>query len=389
MPAQLNSLTGLRWVAAFMVFLTHALQDPVSVPPGGLGEAINATVVMAGSVGVSVFFVLSGFVLTWSVRTSDTAAKFWRRRFFKIYPNYLVAFGVAVLFIAWMGASVGYPSLGEQASAVVPQLLLLQAWSSDLGISAAFNTVGWTLSIEAMFYLCFPFLLVLLNRIRPERLWYWVGGMVVLIFCFPQLTRLLPAGEPVFWGLNNWEMWFVYMFPLTRMAEFVIGILLARILLTGKWINLPLWAAALVFVAGYVVMLNVPTLYAIAAATIIPIILLIAAAATVDIRGRRSLLATRPMVWLGNISYAFYLLHVFAITLVFYVIGLDFQATSLSAVGFFAVSLALAVVASWLLYELVEKPIQRRFATKRERPGPLARPVTDPAVPQPQGGSLQ
>ena len=384
MPAQLPSLTGLRWVAAFMVFLTHSLQDPVSVPKGGVGEAINTAAVVAASVGVSIFFVLSGFVLTWSSRAGDTAPRFWRRRFFKIYPNYLVAFLVAVAFISWMGEKVGYASLSDQASALIPQLLLLQAWFSDLAISAAFNTVGWTLSVEAVFYLCFPLLLLAVHKIRPERLWYWVGGLVILIFSFPQLAQLLPDGEPVFWGLNSWEMWFVYMFPLTRMAEFVLGILLARIVLTGKWINVPLWVAALAFVAGYIVVLNVPALYTIAAAAIIPIILLIPAVATADIKGTRSPLANPVMVWLGNISYAFYLLHVFSITLVFYVVGLDFQATNLSALGFFSASLALAIGASWVLYVLVEKPVQRRFSSKRGPDGGLPRVQAGTAVPQPQ-----
>ncbi|GAA0930095.1 acyltransferase [Nonomuraea longicatena] len=366
-PAQLNSLTGLRWVAALTVFLTHALQTPVSVPRGEFGAAVNALVAMTGTVGVSVFFVLSGFVLTWSARRDDTAPRFWRRRFFKVYPNYLVAFLVAVAFIAWMGEAVGYASLSEQAPAVVPQLLLAQAWWSDLGISAAFNTVGWTLSIEAVFYLCFPALFALLSRVRPGRLWYWVGAMVVLVFAFPQLARLLPEGEPVFWGLGNWEMWFVYMFPLTRMAEFVIGILLARIVLTGRWIGFPLRAAALVLAASYAVVLNVPPVYAIAAVAIVPIILLIPAAATADLEGRRSFLAHPVMVRLGTLSYAFYLLHALAITLIFFFLGPGFQATGLSAAGLFAGSLALSLAAAWVLYELVEKPVQRRFATSRAR----------------------
>ncbi|GLW09419.1 acyltransferase [Microtetraspora sp. NBRC 13810] len=377
MPAQLNSLTGLRWVAAFMVFVSHALYLPNAVPQGEVGTAINTGVALAGYVGVSVFFVLSGFVLTWSSRANDTAPKFWRRRFFKIYPNHFVAFLIAVVFVLWMGEQVGFAPLSDQLPGLIPQVLLLHAWLPDLQAAFAFNTVSWTLSVEAVFYLCFPLLLAAVTRIRVDRLWYWVGGLVLVVFCVPQVADLLSdgGGDAAYLGLSSWEYWFVYVLPVTRLPEFVIGILLARIVMAGRWINVPLWLAGVIFAAGYVVTLNVPKSYAIVAATIIPIVLLIPAAATADIRGRRrSPLATRPMVWLGNISYAFYLVHLFSIIFVLYIIGLDFQAgTYLHTAGFVGVTLTMSILASWALYGLVERPMQRRFATKR-RPSVEHRP---------------
>jgi len=371
MPAQLPSLTGLRWVAAFMVFVSHVLYLPTAVPKGAVGEMINTGVALAGYVGVSVFFVLSGFVLTWSSRTNDTAPKFWRRRFFKIYPNHFVAFLIAVVFVLWMGEKVGFAPLDDQFPGLIPQVLLLHAWLPDLEAAFAFNTVSWTLSVEAVFYLCFPLLLLAVNKIRPERLWYWVGGLVLLVFCIPQVANLISdgGGDAAYLGLSSWEYWFIYVLPVTRMPEFVLGILLARMVLTGRWIKVPLWLAGVLFAAGYLVTLNVPMAYAIVAATIIPIVLLIPAAATADINGRRRSLMSRPvMVWLGNISYAFYLVHLFSIILILYIIGMEnFQARSwLDTVGFFTAALAISILVSWALYELVERPMQRRFATKRK-----------------------
>src|SRR5215469_15689462 len=90
----LPSLTGTRWMAAFLVFGLHLRN---------LGYLNGAPVdfagwpFMAGTTGVSFFFVLSGFVLTWSARPRDTAAGFWRRRIARIYPVHLATAAAAML----------------------------------------------------------------------------------------------------------------------------------------------------------------------------------------------------------------------------------------------------------------------------------------------------
>src|SRR3954453_14069074 len=100
-PTNLPSLTALRIVAASLVFLSHGLILPIFANPG----AANVYGLVAhnmGAIGVLFFFVLSGFVLTWSAKDSDTPGKFWRRRFFKIYPNHFVAYVIYLaLFLAW------------------------------------------------------------------------------------------------------------------------------------------------------------------------------------------------------------------------------------------------------------------------------------------------
>lgn len=366
MPAQLDSLTGLRWIAAFMVFLSHVFLLPTSLPQGQVGDSIRTFTSLGGYVGVSVFFVLSGFVLTWSARATDTAPKFWRRRFFKIYPNHFVALLIATAFMVWLGQNFGFLPVGEQLPGLLPQLLLVHAWLPDLSLAFSFNLVSWSLSVEALFYLSFPLVLAGIRRIRPERLWFWVVAMAAVVFCVPQVARLLPAGEIAYEGLGSWEYWFIYVLPVSRLAEFVIGMLMARIVLSGRWIRVPAWLTGLVFLAGYVVALNVPKNYAIVAATVIPIALLIPAVATADVRGGRSWLAKPVMVWLGNISYAFYLLHFFGIVTVVYLLGWEYQPTWLTSTGFVLGVLALGVVLSTLLYRLVERPMQRRFATSRK-----------------------
>jgi peptidoglycan/LPS O-acetylase OafA/YrhL len=368
MPAQLDSLTGLRWVAAFMVFLSHVVLTGV-LPQDKVGESIGTVVALGGYVGVAVFFVLSGFVLTWSARTTDTAPRFWRRRFFKVYPNHFVAFLVATAFMMWLGQNFGFPPISDQLPGAVPQLLLVQAWLPDLNLAFAFNPVSWSLSVEALFYLCFPLLLAGISRIRAEKLWYWLAGTVLLVFCFPLIAKLLPAGEAAYEGLGSWEYWFIYVLPITRMAEFALGIMLARMVLAGRWPRVPLWLAGLVFVAGYALALNVPKNYAIVAAMVIPIVLLIPAAGMADTAGtaRRPWLATPFLVWLGNISYAFYLVHFFAIASIGSLLPSDFQPSWPAGIAFVAGTLVWGVVVSWVMYRFIERPMQRRFSVSRKQ----------------------
>src|ERR1700755_2106401 len=82
---RLPSLTGMRFLAAFLVFAFHAT-FALPLRDTALGVHYANLVSKAGYVGVGFFFILSGFVLTWTVRPGDSAGQFWRRRFAKVFP---------------------------------------------------------------------------------------------------------------------------------------------------------------------------------------------------------------------------------------------------------------------------------------------------------------
>lgn len=360
---QLHSLTGLRWWASFMVFATHAFAGLI-VPEGLFPTPLVSISDVLGFVGVSCFFVLSGFVLTWSRRSSDTAPKFWRRRFFKIYPNHLITLLITVALMLVMG----FPITG-----LIQNLLLVHAWTTDPEVTFSIG-VSWSLSVEVFFYLSFPLLIALICKIPPGRLWYWVGGAILADLCVPVAAKLLPDTPLLPWEPTSAiHFWFVYVFPVTRLLEFALGILLARIVMSGRWINVPVWAAWVALTIGCIVAIYLPSLYRVAAATIIPLALLIPALATAEIRGHRSYMSSRVMVWLGNISFAFYLIHSMVLDLVLqglqYMLEEGFRWTTLSAIGGVTIGLAASVLLSWLLFELVEKPMQRRFSVSRRWAG--------------------
>ena len=94
--ARLLSLTGLRFAAAMLVFGVHAYSF---IPVEGLAHRLGHYLFDPGDLGVSFFFVLSGFVLTWALRgdTGPRPGRFWTGRIVRIYPAYVVALALAVL----------------------------------------------------------------------------------------------------------------------------------------------------------------------------------------------------------------------------------------------------------------------------------------------------
>lgn len=352
---RLPSLTGLRFVAAFLVFCVHVSISGLLAPSHAqhaFGRAVGA-----GAVGVSFFFILSGFVLTWSARPGDTAARFWRRRGVKIYPNYVIALAVALVGLAVTSRAAGL-------SVVVPNLLLVQSWWPDPDVHFGANSVSWSLACEAFFYLLFPWLLPLLARIRPGRLWAAAAVCSAAVFCVPVVATLLPAGR---------HYWFVYVFPPVRLLEFVLGILMAMIVRSGRWPRIPVWPVAALLVVAYGVTPYFPTDAETSAVTLVPFTLLIAAVADADVSGRASVWRSRPAVWLGEISFAFYLIHQSVILDLMR--GLDAQDSSpatAAAISVAALALSLALAAA--MHRFVEIPMMRKFSRpsgKRARNDPL------------------
>lgn len=366
-PVTLPSLTGMRWVAALLVFATHVSLSWI-FPGEGVNETLAEYVSTLGFIGVQFFFVLSGFVLTWSARPGDHWLRFWRRRAVKIFPNHLVTWVAGALLMAGAGVAV-------TAEKAIPSLLLIKPWIPDFTVVVGINGPSWSLAVELLFYLSFPWLLPLVNRIRPERLWLWAGLMFVGIVAIPFAAMLLPDTPRVdLYDVSWWHYWFVNFLPLSRVLEFTLGIVMARIVLTGRWIGMPLPLALATVVPGYLLTLWLPSPFDMVAPCIIPLALVVAAGAAADVAGRGGFFASRPMVWLGEISFAFYILHMLVLYYGPMRFGTGRQWDTLPALGIVGLSFAITLVLAWLLYRLVEVPAMHRWARPRPRrsPDPVA-----------------
>lgn len=347
----LPSLTGLRFLAALLVFGNHAgdaFLDPDS--------RINA-VLQTGWVGVSFFFILSGFVLTWSHRPGDRPLAFYRRRAARIMPNHVVAWVIAlVLFTVVIGESVDL--LGAVAS-----LVLMQAWHPSAEVHfVPVHAVAWTLSVEALFYATFPYVRPLLARLTNRHRRTAIAGTIFAVATVAALGYALSPHE---------RHWIIYVFPLARLPEFLLGILLALELRDRRRSPVTpgvMFAAAM---AAWVACQAAPPPFQVAFVTLVPFAGLIMAAAAADVTGRRSSFRHTAMVRLGEWSFAFYLLHTVVLTAADHAIELSDRGPAFIAVGV-PITLALSIAASAALFTFWERPLERRLrGPGRERRHPV------------------
>lgn len=357
---RLPSLTGLRWLAAFVVFVYHASRQSPTLnlfSDKSVLTAFKSVMQPAGGLGVAFFFVLSGFLLTWSARSGDTARAFWRRRFVKIYPNYVIAWVLAMVLLA---AAV------TPVSTSVLNLLTLHAWTPGFAHYFSVDPPSWSVGVEMLFYAMFPALLFGIKKIAPDHLKYWIAGTVAAIVAVPAVVYLMLPSSPVIvtGPVSDLQYFFAYIFPPARLFDFALGILVARAVMAGRWRNIGIGASAALLAASYVVAMYTPFLYGQRAVCIVPIALLIAAGASADVAGRRTLFSTRPMVWLGNVSYAFYLIHFIVLLTMRAALGKQLFSTPV-AIGILVADFAIAIVIAAFLYHVVETPIVRRFSRPR------------------------
>jgi peptidoglycan/LPS O-acetylase OafA/YrhL len=375
----LPSLTGMRFIAAGLVFCFHITLANSPIPPFGpvnpvanqqVADTLSWVFSKAGYVGVSFFFVLSGFVLYWSTRPNEPATAFWRRRALKIFPNHLVLFGLAMALFA---ASI------TPVRAWLPNIFLLHSFFPQADTYVGVNPPSWTLCCELLFYLLFPLIVVPIRRIAENRLWLWASVMVAGTLAVALLTQYVVPSTPKspITPVSVTQFWIGYIFPPSRLFEFVFGMVLARMVIAGKAPRIRPLAAACLVVIGYAGALLAPFVYGFEAITVVPIGLIIVAFASADTRGERTWLRGRTAVWLGEISFGFYICQG---VIVFYgrrLLGatpFPGPMAALVAAGIFAA----AVTSGWLLYTCVERPIMRRWSRKR-----VPRPTTPPGVLEP------
>jgi peptidoglycan/LPS O-acetylase OafA/YrhL len=176
----------------------------------------------AGLAGVDVFFVISGYAMvrTWAkIRHQPRAhIAFWKARLFRLYPPYLVAIVVWCLLLSTGLTSTVKP---HGVRDIVSHMLFLHTFDQNTFFSI--SGVFWTLSVEAHFYLLFPFL------IKQSRQFRCAVACVSLLFSILIAPSFASSAHP------NVILWNVLVFlPL-----FVIGMELATVTSYSRWIGIP------------------------------------------------------------------------------------------------------------------------------------------------------
>ncbi|PYM24046.1 MAG: hypothetical protein DMD80_24610 [Candidatus Rokuibacteriota bacterium] len=220
---ELSGLTGVRFYAALFVYWYHV----ILIIPGMYALAGRSLFLDAAEGGVSFFFVLSGFILTYNYadvfRDGISAASYKRfiwDRLTKIYPVHFLAL-LLVLPIATLS-----PQLRLDWRAVPLHLLLLQCFwpSSTPAFSSYLNVPSWSISCEWFFYLLGPVVMFLASGNRRR----WVLVAVVMAYACG-LGLFLWHGQS-----DEARFYFVSRFAPSRFVEFLLGVFLARVFLTSS-----------------------------------------------------------------------------------------------------------------------------------------------------------
>ena len=214
----LKALTSVRFFAALHVALFH-LVSPFSLWGPFVGVASS------GYMAVSFFFLLSGFILTYShadayEKGNESCWKFWTARLARIYPVYLLSLIIA-------GALAGRYLRGKPLVAYIADLLAIQSWS--IRVWPFFNPPAWSISVEAFFYLVFPFVLM---RLRPSSRraallsmsGFWALAMALPLYCVMHFPAVAWVGDIP--GPGEAFIWNVRRLPIIQLPEFLAGICL-------------------------------------------------------------------------------------------------------------------------------------------------------------------
>ncbi|GAB3939488.1 acyltransferase [Kribbella albertanoniae] len=356
---RVESLTGLRWWAAFFVFTHHM---------GYLAPLPIREFLKLGTSGVTFFFVLSGFVLTWSARPgsvvgSMAAGTFYRRRFARIVPAHVVAL-IPALFVFYRFDPPDNLFWIKPVSmtAIVLSLFLLNGWSNNPTILYGGNPASWTLSIEAFFYAFFPFLHRATAKLK-------LGGALVLAAA----AVVIAGGYRL--TQYNWVDLPTLPPPLLHAVAFVVGIAIAIVLRSGWIPPLPAWTGYLAIGIGLAVLTytfrhpgKVPfgTEISLLQKEILTLLygFLILVVAARDLRGGRSLLRSKPLVALGRWSFSFYLVHATVLYGIRELHGSSEPVSWLNLTWYAGVG-AVSILASWLLYKFVEHPLELKLRGSR------------------------
>ena len=347
---RLRFLDALRGIAALAVAWFHFYwMTPLREPMRAVLPEPLHLVMRYGGLGVQIFFVLSGFVIAFSVREARIDARFLGRfalrRSIRLDPPYWLTILLAV-------------AIAALSHVVLTQPVPIPSWRSVLAhVTYTQNILGfqnivsvfWTLAYEVQFYLVLVILLGLLQRGARAR--------SPLVRRFAAVALFVPLGIASLvmlatgWWAHGWFIDWWYAFFLGAVTYWT----LAGRVRTHWWVLLFVLttiAASLPGAAGGA-------------------LVVVATAAIIFAVGRAGRLATlldvRPLQFLGRISYSLYLVHFLGATVA--KLGARITGGSIpAAFGWFLLANVVSIVAAYVMYRLVEAPSLR--LTKQ--PDPLA-----------------
>jgi peptidoglycan/LPS O-acetylase OafA/YrhL len=339
-------LDGVRGVAILLVLGQHAPTRPL----------------IDGFVGVTVFFCLSGYLITTllvrELHTGDIdLRRFYRRRVARLAPGLVSVVAVTTEVLLIDRRDLGVGQVLSAAGAALSYTTSLFDWTNHVFATNDYFNYTWTLAVEEQFYLLWPLALFWGLRRNPRvfaALTVSLIGISLAVNLYLALTQHVKYDQHEYFGSD------------TNALPILVGSLLA-IVMDQQWLSRSLRSLA---PGGLLTLVLLPVVahrndtyrpsVAIVAGTALTLVLLIG----VVVRPRSaagSLLETAPMRWLGERSYSIYLWNVLARIAILHALGH-------SVVGDLA-WIALFLVLAEASFRLVERPLRARLAGGSGVPG--------------------
>lgn len=395
-PSFIGALTGIRAIAAFWVFFRHIRPQLVDALGSGQMTQFVIHIASVGYLGVDLFFILSGFILTYTHLDTMTTDYSWKKavgflwlRFARVWPLaafVLMVFGAYFVFQAVSSGDPGYYSQADPVRLLM-HLTLINGW---FPAPLDWNGVDWSVSAEWLAYLTFSVGVVALLRYRQTA-----SRRVMLVTMMLMMLPIMIIGfsmqdDTILLFGNDSYVTAAGVIPIRVLSEFWVGAILA--LVTRRYLvpNAPrpasLWRlpvpsitavsiiVAILLVSRFDPVSNIRAgqaeLYRgidmIAPSEsiiILPLlVLLIASLALCPRDPLARLLATRVFLLGGRASYAFYLVHPLVIgvgLIVLSRVGSAGDGPHPLVMGVVLGTAAAAWVAAWLLWRFIEEPARR------------------------------
>ena len=354
MPVNLKQLTSMRFFAAVWVTLYHYWPSLSPTMPG---------VVAKGYLGVELFFVLSGFILSHVYLDQAGAGRlrygaFLWARLSRIYPVHLamiVAIGLMGTAAAAFGVKIDHP---VTVWSVLPQnLLLIHAWGT--ASVSAWNHPSWSISAEWFAYVTFPFFAWGAWRLRTRPLLAVAGVSAGILVIYPLFERLAH-------------------FPLTHATIAWGALRIVPCFALGCAINL-LWRPRGISDQTVALAITASSFIGIVAAAVVnapdPLLVLLFGVLILGLAALAStgsrLLTSAPLVYLGEVSFAIYMVSIPWQLVFSKAVGRLGFSTDRVPLGVWILQLVGVVAAAALVHHLVERPFRlwmRTYDPSADRP---------------------
>lgn len=372
MNNQIGALTSLRGIAATVVVILHFAYS--TLPAAGMILSRHTRFFRDGYLFVDLFFILSGFIMTHvyleSFLMGVNKQNYWtflRARFARIYPLHLFTLGILVgLELLKLGLPNFQAFTGNfNLTALIANVFMLQAFDFNclplLWCKSSWNEPAWSISVEFLIYCIFPFILFALLKSKPKTDWIIYISTLIALLLLIRFTRgtlesiigipsIARCGLECVIGILTYKayQWGKYQSNLNfKLLE--LGSTLLVIGLMHKWIR-----SRVIF--------DWVTLPAFS--------LLILSLASTTNGFISNILNSRPLLYLGTISYSIYMVHwcliQFLETFWLYQFQVPFgsgfdQSSCLLALGLFT---PISLVAAACTYHFVEVPMRNILKPK-------------------------